>query len=250
MRLVTWNCCRGAYSTKVPLLDPLTADVAVVQECAKPDVESETCLWFGDNPRQGIAVKTSNSYRVRALPRSVYVPKFVFPVQVLGPNNFTLIAVWSKGGQKYRYVMGVVKAVQTYRAFFESSPTILIGDLNSNAIWDTSHPPGLNHSALISLLSELGLVSSYHYFYGEAQGLETRPTCYLLWNKDRPYHIDYCFVPTSWASRIERVDIGSYDEWKQHSDHRPLLVDVSDSAAEPAHAADPFRRASPAYTGR
>ena len=142
------------------------------------------------------------------------------------------MAVWSKGGQKYRYVMGVVKAVQIYRTLFESSPTVLIGDLNSNAIWDTYHPAGLNHSALVSLLSELGLVSSYHHFFGEAQGLETRPTCYLLWKKERPYHIDYCFVPASWASRIERVEIGSYDEWRQHSDHRPLLVDVSDHAAE------------------
>jgi hypothetical protein len=168
----------------------------------------------------------------------VDVPKFVFPVQVLGPRNFTLIAVWSKGGQKYRYVMGVVKAIQTYRSLFESSPTVLIGDLNSNAIWDSLHPEGLNHSALINLLSELGLVSSYHHFYGEAQGLETRPTCYLLWNKDRPYHIDYCFVPKSWASRIQRVDVGAFDAWRQHSDHRPLLVDILDRAAQPADETD------------
>ncbi len=56
MRLVTWNCCRGAYAKKVPLLDPFEADIAVVQECAKPERESRTCLWFGNNPRQGLAV--------------------------------------------------------------------------------------------------------------------------------------------------------------------------------------------------
>ena len=203
----------------------------MVQECAKPDVESETCLWFGDNPRQGIIVKASNEYWLRALPRAANVPKFVFPVEVRGPQNFTLLAVWSKGGQKYRYVMGVVTAVLTYRTLFESSPTVLIGDLNSNAIWDTHHPVDRNHSALVRLLSELGLLSSYHHFFGEAQGSETRPTCYLLWNKERPYHIDYCFVPATWASRIKRVAIGSYDEWRQHSDHRPLLVEFSDRAA-------------------
>ena len=160
------------------------------------------------------------------------VPKFVFPVQIPRAEKLYADSRLVQGGQKYRYVMGVVKAVQAYRALFESSPTVLIGDLNSNAISKTPHPPGLNHSALISLLSELGLVSSYHYFYGEAQGLETRPTCYLLWNKRRPYHIDYCFVPTSWASHIERVEIGLYDEWRQHSDHRPVLVDVLDRADE------------------
>ena len=231
MKLITWNCCRGPYAIKVPLLDKLGADVAVVQECAKPKDESETCVWFGNNLRQGIAVQTSNGYQVRALPRLADVPEFVFPVEIRGPQNFTLLAVWSKGGQKYRYVMGVVKAVQTYRTLFESSPTVLIGDLNSNAIWDTHHPAGLNHSALISLLSELGLVSSYHHFFSEVQGKETRATCYLLWNKERPYHIDYCFVPESWASRIKRVEIGSYEEWRRHSDHRPLLVEILGSAA-------------------
>jgi endonuclease/exonuclease/phosphatase family metal-dependent hydrolase len=123
--------------------------------------------------------------------------------------------------------MGVVKAVQAYRSLFEAAPTVLLGDLNSNAIWDRSHPADLNHSALIRLLDGLGLVSSYHHFFGEAQGEETRPTCYLLWKKERPYHIDYCFVPTSWATRIRQVEVGSYDSWKQHSDHRPLVVDIA-----------------------
>jgi len=30
MRLVTWNACRGPFERKVPLLDQLDADVAVV----------------------------------------------------------------------------------------------------------------------------------------------------------------------------------------------------------------------------
>jgi hypothetical protein len=77
--------------------------------------------------------------------------KFVFPVQVTGPETFTLLAVWSKGGQKFRYVMGVVKAVQMYRALFETSTTVLIGDVNSNAIWNTHHPVGLNHSSIGSV---------------------------------------------------------------------------------------------------
>jgi exodeoxyribonuclease III len=159
------------------------------------------------------------------------VPKFVFPVEVIGPETFLLLVVWSKGNQTFRYVMGVVKAIEAYRDLVKNSPTVLIGDFNSNAIWDTHHPTGLNHSALISLLSELGLVSSYHHFFSEVQGKETRATFNLLWNKERPYHIDYCFVPASWASRIKRVEIGSYEEWKRHSDHRPLLVEILASAA-------------------
>src|SRR4051794_10141825 len=114
MRIVTWKCCRGAYSTKAPLLTSLCADIAVIQECARPLVESDTCLWFGENPHQGIVVATTSPYTLRALPQ-LDVPKFVIPVQVHGgPEPFTLLAVWSKTGQQYRYIRGVVKAVQAY----------------------------------------------------------------------------------------------------------------------------------------
>lgn len=236
MKLVTWNCCRGAYSTKATLLDPLAADIAVIQECAKPKVESESCLWFGENPRQGIAVNASSQFRIRALPTAAEVPQFVFPVEVVGPESFTLMAVWSKGDPKFRYVMGVVKAIEAYREYFDCSPTVIIGDFNSNAIWNTNHPPRLNHSALVNLLSQLGLVSSYHQFFGEDHGMETRPTFFHLWKESRPYHIDYCFVPKTWSPRIESVEIGSYDEWKEISDHRPLTVNILDRATQPSVA--------------
>jgi hypothetical protein len=227
MNLVTWNCCRGAYAAKVPLLAPLGADVAVVPECARPLAESETCLWFGDNPRQGLAVTASNGYRLSRLPAKARIPKYVVPVQVTGPESFTLLAVWSKANQRYRYVTAVIKALQRYRALFTGSPVVVMGDLNTNLFWDSHHPAGENHSALMDLMEDLGLVSAYHHFFGEAQGCETRPTCYLLWKRERPYHLDYCFVPRSWASRIRRVDVGSYEEWQRHSDHRPLLVELS-----------------------
>jgi endonuclease/exonuclease/phosphatase family metal-dependent hydrolase len=102
-----------------------------------------------------------------------------------------------------------------------------MGDLNTNLFWDSHHPAGENHTALMDLTEKLGLVSAYHHFFGEAQGAETRPTCYLLWKRERPYHLDYCFVPKSWASRIRRVEVGTFEEWQKHSDHRPLLVELS-----------------------
>lgn len=233
MRLVTWNCCRGGLSRKAPLLEPLAPDIAVIQEVAKPAAESDRCLWFGDNPRQGIAVTSAGPYTIRALPRKARVPKFVFPVEVMGPERFTLLAVWAKGGQRFRYVTGVVRALRTYRRLLEGTQTVVIGDLNSNAIWDRSYPSVSNHSAMVQLLSDVGLVSTYHHFFREAQGEETRPTCYLLWKRDRPYHIDYCFVPTSWVTRMRYVEVGSFDAWKQHSDHRPLWVDFAPSETAP-----------------
>src|SRR5260370_9975808 len=96
MRIVTWNCCRGAYAKNSALLEGLAPDVAVIQECAKPERESEHCLWFGENARQGIAVQVAPPYRVVALPRRRNVPKFVVPAFVTGPRKFNLLALWAK----------------------------------------------------------------------------------------------------------------------------------------------------------
>lgn len=228
MRLVTWNCCRGPFAKKVPLLDALEPDIAVIQECEKPAIESESCLWFGDNPRQGVAVCVAPPYRVNRLPELDGVPKYIVPIAVTGPVCFNILAVWSKGRQAFRYVEAVVKAVEMYRSLFLASPTVLIGDLNSNVIWDATHPKNLNHTALVELLRSLGLVSAYHAFHGESHGHESRPTYYFQWNERRPYHIDYCFIPESWSSNLRLVEIGEYETWQRHSDHRPLLVDLAD----------------------
>jgi exodeoxyribonuclease-3 len=225
MRLVTWNCCRGAFARKAPLLEPLVFDVAVIQECAKPAVETDHCLWFGGNPRQGIAIVSREPYRIRAMKRRIGVPRYTIPIEVNGPENFLLLAVWSKANQKHPYVEAVVKAVRLYRHLF-TQPVVLLGDLNSNTFWDTNHDDDRNHSALVRLLSEMGLVSAYHAFRDEPHGGESQPTYYFQWKKDRPYHIDYCFIPAAWATRIGRVDVGSFEDWKGHSDHRPIIVDV------------------------
>ena len=240
MRLVTWNCCRGSYARKVPLLAGLKADIAVIQECAKPAIESDTCLWFGDDPRQGITIVASPPYRLIRLPEVEGVPKYVLPISVFGPVEFNMLAVWSKSNQSHRYVEAVVKAVDMYRGLFDQSPTVLLGDLNSNRLWDSRHPRDRNHSALVALLRSLGLVSAYHAFYGEAHGHETKPTCYFHWKEQRPHHIDYCFIPEVWAKDLRQVEIGEYEEWKEHSDHRPLLVEFNQSADAPSVARQPI----------
>ena len=221
---------------KAPLLGPMGPDVAVIQECARPAAENDHCLWFGDNPNQGLAVVSSEPYRLRALDQLARVPRYTIPVEVTGPASFLLLAVWSKGGQRHPYVEAVVRAVKRYRHLF-TQPVVLMGDLNSNALWDAQHKADRSHSALVRLLSGLGLVSAYHAYHGEPQGSESKPTYYFQWKEARPFHIDYCFVPAAWVPRIHRVEVGTYEGWREHSDHRPLLVDLSDSpfAGKPAN---------------
>jgi hypothetical protein len=57
--------------------------------------------------------------------------------------------------------------------------------------------------------------------YDEKQGAETRPTYYFYRHKDKPFHIDYVFVPKTW--RLGAVEFGSFQEWGNLSDHSHLF---------------------------
>ena len=228
MRLVSWNCCRGPLAAKGARVKALRPDLAVVQECARPQAEDRGWRWFGDNPRQGVGVWAASKYEVRALPCAVDIPRYAIPLQVTGARSFLLLAIWAQNDPAHPYVQAVIRAVELYRDSIASQPTVILGDFNSNAIWDRSRQDARDHSYLVSLLAELGLVSSYHRFYGEAPGAESQPTFYFQWNKKKPYHIDYCFIPEAWSPRLSKVRVGGYARWKAWSDHRPLVVDLAD----------------------
>jgi exonuclease III len=229
LRLATWNCCRGPYARKVPMLDTVAPDVAVLQECGRPAEAADPArvAWSGDRPRQGIAVVARGAWRVEPLPPEPGVPRYAVPVQVRGPRDFLVLAVWSQKDREHPYVEAVVRAVHLYRDRIAAQPTVLAGDLNSSAIWDHQHRPDRSHTALVGLLGELGLVSAYHAFHGEAHGAETRPTFYLTWKRARPFHLDYCFLPAAWLTAVRDVHVGGFDEWSHASDHRPVVVDLA-----------------------
>jgi len=71
------------------------------------------------------------------------------------------------------------------------------------------------------------LVYADHAFTGDAQGGERKPTFQHMGSRHGTYHIDYCFIPKQWASRLISVDVGSVKGWRRLSDHAPLVVDVS-----------------------
>jgi endonuclease/exonuclease/phosphatase family metal-dependent hydrolase len=48
---------------------------------------------------------------------------------------------------------------------------------------------------------------------------------YFYRHEDKPFHIDYVFVPKSW--RVKSVEAGSFQEWGHLSDHVPVVVDVT-----------------------
>ncbi len=226
MRLGTWNCCSGPLDTKLNAAKCLAADILVIPECPKLSKESSQELWFGDNPRKGIAVIADPEIVLERIELDFELPLYVVPIQVHTPLPFLLLAVWAKNEGADQYVRGVVRAVRLCEGLIQSQPTVMLGDFNSNSIWDSSHPKGFNHSSLVSQLFSYGLESSYHTYYSEQQGQESRATYFMYRHKNRPFHIDYGFIPTSWSAALSNVKVGSYEEWAEVSDHMPLIIDV------------------------
>jgi hypothetical protein len=222
VRLATWNCCRGPRAEKLARAATLRADVVALQELGGDAADP---LWIGANPRQGVSVISGEGFPLTLLPRSAEAGLYALPVRVGGASPFNLIAVWAQRiGDSY--VLSVQRILDAYQQLIAAGPTVLLGDLNAGAPWDRKRPSPKNYAHLEARLAELGLVSAYHAHFGEIPGQETRATYYFQWHRERPFHIDYCFVPREWMPHVSRVQVGDFDSWSAWSDHRPLVVDV------------------------
>jgi len=102
---------------------------------------------------------------------------------------------------------------------------IVIGDFNSNTIWDRFHRER-SHSELVEKLGRLRLVSVYHTLRDEIQGQEVTPTQFMYRNLAKSYHLDFAFV-SKVISRSCELIIGEPSEWIYKSDHMPLILTVS-----------------------
>jgi endonuclease/exonuclease/phosphatase family metal-dependent hydrolase len=80
----------------------------------------------------------------------------------------------------------------------------------------------------MKLLGERELVSGYHEYFSELQDGESWRTLYMFRHEDKPYHIDYIFVPREWASRLRTVEVGKFEAWSKLSDHCQVIVDVAE----------------------
>jgi len=141
--------------------------------------------------------------------------------------SFVLWAVWACPDPRHRYVRGIHRALDLSAHLFATGPVVILGDFNSHSLWDHHHPSDRNHSALVGRLHRFGLTSSYHYYFGESHGSETAPTFFEYRHRHRPYHIDYCFLPTTWTRWIRSVTLGAHDDWSRRSDHMPLLTTLA-----------------------
>lgn len=215
------------------VLNP-SIDIAVIQECEHIEklkiglagTPHNEIIWYGNNIHKGIAIISFNDVHIALSEHFNQEFEYILPIDlIIKKQHLKLFAIWAmphKLERRKRYVGQIWGAVNYYKEAFESN-SILIGDFNSNAIWDKEHKHG-NHSDVVSFLDKYNIRSLYHELKNEAPGQEKEPTIYLLKQKSKPYHLDYCFASNELITAKTTIEVGRIEDWLKYSDHMPLMV--------------------------
>lgn len=222
MRIVSWNC-NGKFREKFKEIQKLNADIYVIQECENPANTNNpnyknfanNYIWTGHNPNKGLGIFASESTIIQNNNWNSYCLRNFLSVKI--NNRFDLVAVWACKPYIEEYYIYQSIHIDKY-----NSDTILIGDFNSNQIWDNSYGDR-NHSKTVSELNGAGLVSAYHFITGEKQGKEKQHTFYLYRHLDKGYHIDHCFIN---KANIKTYKIENKEIWLSYSDHIPIILET------------------------
>jgi len=222
-----------AFRRKADIILTYLPDILIVPECEHPDKlkfkagtpRPKDTLWFGANKNKGLGIFSYSDFRFKLLKRHNPALRMIIPIAVSGIFDFTLYAIWANNPNDPdgHYITQVWKAIHHYDRLLTNRQTILIGDFNSNTIWDKPKREG-NHSTVVERLKKKGIHSVYHKYFEQAQGKEQHPTLYMYRHKDKPYHIDYCFASEDMTNQLKSVEIGDYDFWMKYSDHVPVIV--------------------------
>lgn len=250
MKIISWNC-NGGLRKKTHLLDALDADLLIIQECENPAESSKSFkawsgsyLWKGESKSKGVGIFPRKTNVVRELDwnssftidglksKSISLTWKTSDLKLFLPfilnEQFTILACWTKGkpDQVFGYMGQFWKYLQIHRENLARSDTIIIGDFNSNAIWDKSDR-WWNHSSTIEELSDMRIESVYHDQNKENHGLESEPTFFHQRNLAKSYHIDYAFVSKDIIDSFH-MRIGKPDAWLSNSDHMPIILTHED----------------------
>lgn len=238
MKIITWNC-KMKFREDLQEVFPLKPDLLVISECENIDrlnlpreglPEPSDAFWIGDNQSKGLGVFTFNGYKLELYENYSDEFKYILPLILSKEKEeFNLMGIWTKkvGDKKQghnNYIRQVYLANIAYQEFLENENVIICGDFNSNLIWERTGVDK-NHQDVLDQLSKKGIFSSYHHFFDEEQGKETQPTYYHYHKKDRPFHIDFCFLSKPLIEKLKLVSLGDFNSWIELSDHVPMTIE-------------------------
>lgn len=227
-----------AYRKKADFILTHKPDILIVPECEHPDklkfnLNTPTptdILWYGINPNKGLAVLSYGNYKLKLLDIHNAEIKTILPIAVSDAVfDFYLLAVWAYNPQDpyYKYIGQVWKAIEHYESLLKTKNVIIAGDFNSNVLWDKLKRR-ISHTMVVEKLITLNILSAYHAHLNFDQGAEEHPTYYMYRHINRPYHIDYCFASKDLIEKLEKVEIGTHEQWTKYSDHAPLIISFTD----------------------
>lgn len=233
MRFITWNCRVGGFRTKSRFIAPLRPDILAVQEVEPLDkVEAfagDIQPTFRDRradpafPRRATGVFSYTGIQIRAVDQTDPMYSFRRYEVQSGALSFNVVAVWPWQTKSTRTAYRQAhEGIAAHSASIRQRPTVVLGDFNANAGFK-----GTAWADLLELMAVHKLASVPHRHRDITPGRERHPTHFHTGREDRPFHLDYCFVPEEWVERIESVEIGSYADWHNVSDHAPLCVDIA-----------------------
>lgn len=246
MRIVSWNCNRS-LGKKLCRVGELEPDLLIVQESENPEMQPTAfqgycSLWEKSDKKDGIGIFTprpgvltrlewSGTFAMKGISNGS--PALSWSTQDLHQfipftfkSELTVLAVWTKeaNSASFGYIGQFWKFLQIHKNDLPRSRTIIVGDFNSNAIWDRPDR-WWNHSDVERELASLGFQSLYHVSRNEKPGRESMPTLYHRKDPIKRYHIDYAFVSEDLIPRTS-LQIGDRDDWISLSDHMPLIIDI------------------------
>lgn len=236
MRIIEWNC-QGAFRLKNKDILALKPDILIVPECEQENKlkfglltpQPNDFLWYGDTGKKGIAIFSYSNYKFRLLKEFNPNYRYVVPLEVTdGKNSFLLFAIWAMDNKQNplaRYIGQVWNAINYYQTILGEN-SILIGDFNSNQIWDTKDRVA-NHTDVVNFLKELTIESLYHKQFDEEHGKESLKTFYMYRNVEKQYHIDYVFASHKIIENGYKLTIETSEKWIDKSDHIPLILDIT-----------------------
>lgn len=221
-----------AFRNKQQRLVDAGVDILVIPECENPQTKGDwdaftEWAWIGDNDNKGLGVFTRNGIAIDSVTE---IDECRYAVAV-ATDAMDILGIWAMNDTetpRQRYIGQVWTALQHYPGTIDAQ-TAVLGDFNWNVIWDDSpkHPLCGDFSETVAELRRHGLHSVYHHVTGEAFGDESAPTLFMHKKEDRPYYVDYAFLPEPLLDSVS-LTVGDYDDWIAASDHMPLLVDIAE----------------------
>lgn len=153
-------------------------------------------IWNGENKNKGLGIFARQDISIENNGWDAYCLRNFLSVKV--NRDFDLIGVWACKPYIEEYYAYQSRHIEKF-----NDKTVIIGDFNSNKIWDKTRGTK-NHMNVVKELESKNLISAYHFIYHEKQGEETQSTFYLYRHLDKGYHIDHCFIK---ADRIKNYQV-------------------------------------------